>query len=169
MTDNTLNTPFNAETKLKALFWNCQGIRSKKPELIDFIATHSINMVFLSETYLSEKHRFSIPGFTIYRKHAHKVRRWHGGVALLIKQNLQQHEVVVPALSTIQAVAASVTVSNKPIVFISVYCPNQTLSMNDIDTLASISQTFFLAGDLNAKNVQWGCRTTNKWHKTVQP
>ena len=45
------------------LFWNCQGIGSKRKELKLYLKENVIDMIALNETFLSKKHNFKIPGY----------------------------------------------------------------------------------------------------------
>ena len=66
----------------KILFWNCQGIRPKRKELELYLKENVIDVTALNETFLSKKHNFNIPGYTIRNDHS---TGQGGGVAFLVK------------------------------------------------------------------------------------
>ena len=65
------------------LFWNCQGIRSKRKELELYLKENVIDVIALNETFLSKKHNFLIPFIRNDRPEGQG-----GGVAFLIKYGL---------------------------------------------------------------------------------
>ena len=65
------------------LFWNCQGIRSKRKELELDLKENVIDVIALNETFLSKKHNFLIPFIRNDRSTGQG-----GGVAFLIKYGL---------------------------------------------------------------------------------
>ena len=73
---------------LNTLFWNCQGVRSKRKELELYLKENNFDIVALNETFLTKKIDFKIQGSdTIKNDRSTGVR---GGVAFLVK-----HGVVV--------------------------------------------------------------------------
>ena len=50
------------------MFWNCQGIRSKRKELELYLTENSIDIIALNETFLNKKYAFKEPGYTLYEK-----------------------------------------------------------------------------------------------------
>ena len=68
------------------LFWNCQGIRSKRKELELYLKENVIDIIALNETFLSKKHNFKLPGYDTIRNDRSTGQR--GGVAFLVKCGL---------------------------------------------------------------------------------
>ena len=67
------------------MFWNCQGIRSKRKELELYLKENSIDIIALNETFLHKKITFKIQGYdTIRNDHSTGSR----GVAFLVKHSL---------------------------------------------------------------------------------
>ena len=66
--------------------WNCQGIRSKKDELLNIIDVQKPCAIALQEIKLWHNNKFSIPNYIIYRKDGHFNNTPHGGVAVLVHQ-----------------------------------------------------------------------------------
>ena len=65
------------------IFWNCQGIRSKRKELELYLKENVIDVIALNETFLSKKHNILIPFIRNDRSTGQG-----GGVAFLIKYGL---------------------------------------------------------------------------------
>ena len=71
---------------LNLMFWNCQGIRSKRKELELYLKENNFDIVALNETFLTKKIDFKIQGYdTIKNYRSTGVR---GGVAFLVKHGL---------------------------------------------------------------------------------
>ena len=45
------------------MFWNCQGIRSKRKELELYLKENNIDIVALNEVFLTKKIDFKIQGY----------------------------------------------------------------------------------------------------------
>ena len=68
------------------LFWNCQGIRSKRKELELYLKENVIDVIAINETFLSKKHNFKISHYDNIRNDRSTGQR--GGVAFLVKNDL---------------------------------------------------------------------------------
>ena len=68
------------------MFWNCQGIRSKRKELELYLKENSIDIIALNETFLHKKINFKIQGYDTIRHDRSTGSR--GGVAFLVKHGL---------------------------------------------------------------------------------
>ena len=48
---------------INIMFWNCQGVRSKRKELELYLKENNFDIVALNETFLSTKINFKIQGY----------------------------------------------------------------------------------------------------------
>ena len=71
---------------LNIVFWNCQGIRSKRKELELYLKENATDIIALNETFLSKKHNFKIAGYDTIRNDRSTGLR--GGVFFLVKHGL---------------------------------------------------------------------------------
>ena len=71
---------------LNIVFWNCQGIRSKRKELELYLKENTTDIIALNEMFLSKKHNFKIPGYDTIRNDRSTGLR--GGVAFFVKHGL---------------------------------------------------------------------------------
>ena len=69
---------------LNLMFWNCQGVRSKRKELELYLNENDFDIVALNETFLTKKINFKIQG---YDKNDRSTGV-KGGVAFLVKHGL---------------------------------------------------------------------------------
>lgn len=53
---------------LKLMMWNAQTLRRNDVEFKQFLHQNQPHIVSVSETRLSPQDRFSVPGYTVYRK-----------------------------------------------------------------------------------------------------
>ena len=71
---------------INIMFWNCQGVRSKRKELELYLKENNFDIVALNETLLTKKIDFKIQGYdTIKSDRSTGVR---GGVAFVVKHGL---------------------------------------------------------------------------------
>ena len=68
------------------MFWNCQGIRSKRNELELYPKENSIDIIVLNETFLHKKITFKIQCYDTIRNDRSTGSR--GGIAFLVKHGL---------------------------------------------------------------------------------
>ncbi|KAG8226158.1 hypothetical protein J437_LFUL007395 [Ladona fulva] len=55
--------------ELIILTWNAGGaVARKTPELFSFMLKHRVEVALLQETHLRPHHRWSVPGYAVYRQ-----------------------------------------------------------------------------------------------------
>ena len=52
---------------LKICFWNANGINQRKAEISNFMQTHAIDVLLISETHLTNRYNFNIPGYKFHK------------------------------------------------------------------------------------------------------
>lgn len=154
------NTTKRLPAQLKVSFWNCQGVQNKKLELQKFLEEYNIDVMLLSETFLKPGSRLAIANYKTYRND--RLLQPGGGTAILIKQNIEHHELPPQENLTFECNGITVNTKKQPISIWSAYCsPNETLDPNQISALFRSTKATILAGDLNAKNKIWNSKTNN--------
>ena len=138
------------------LQWNCNGIRARAEELKALIHECNPGIVCLQELRLGNKAYNPGLNYVMYQSspiNPHPV----GGSAIIIHKSIQ-HSVLV-LNTTLQAVAASITM-DKTITVCSLYLPPELrFDGNDLQELINQLPTpFLLLGDFNAHNPLWGNR-----------
>lgn len=144
----------------KILFWNARSLnRSKLADLTNTLADHKIPIALISETFLQSN--ITAPGYSIYQTNrANQSRR--GGTAILVRDNVQHHQVFIPQLQHAEATAISVVMHNTPVTVIAIYVNQNKLTKSDIKKLLNISNRVIIAGDLNAKHKAWNCHRNTR-------
>ena len=138
--------------------WNCRGLRANYEELKSLLCDHKPIAVCLQETLLKEADKTSFKGYDLYNKTCTSDAdgRAIGGSSILIKKDIPHEQI--PLTSSLQAVAARVTL-HKTFSICSIYIPPRSvISAHDLDDLTDqLPSPFILLGDFNAHNNIWGC------------
>jgi len=150
--------------------WNCQGLQSKKEDLIQIINNYKPSAFALQETMLNGN--FSLPGYTTYNKPGHFNRKAHGGSAIIIHSSIP-HKQLQLQLFQLQAIAIIASL-NSPIILCSMYIPpshkidKQELT-SLIQQLKSTKLPILIMGDFNAHHTSWGSsRSSQRGNQLLQ-
>ena len=149
---------------LNTLFWNCQGIRSKRKELELYIKENEFDIVALNETFLSKKHNFKIPGYDTIRNDCSTGIR--GGVAFLVKHGLvvnkEYRNEDFNIITENEALAINLDLSNnQKITLATIYCPNGNPNLSLFQAINNLSENVMFVGDFNSKLESFGCAERN--------
>ena len=155
------------ESDFTILQWNCQGMRSKKDELLHLIQTHKTDIVALQETMFYGNYKIDIPGYNIEKTDGHYNRRAHGGVCLYVHQDIPYQRLDIS--TTIQAVAVRVQLS-AAVTICNIYSSRQhQLSTHILNNLYSqLPQPVLFMGDINGYNPLWGSQSTDTRGRAVE-
>ncbi len=75
---------------IKIVTWNANGLLARKAELLHFLSTEKIDVALIIETRLSSRQFTRFAGYRLYTcDHTGEVT--HGGLAILIRNNLGHH------------------------------------------------------------------------------
>lgn len=152
---------------LSACTWNANGLLNKKQELQHFITKHKIDVMLITETHLRPAHNPKLPGFTLYKQ----VRSTGsgGGSAIYIKNGTNHYPLPEPKTVNLETTSIIInTQRNGSIKFTAAYNrPGHQLLEADLDLVMQNHNSSILCGDLNAKNTDWNCNTTNKNGRTL--
>jgi hypothetical protein len=95
-----------------------------------------------------------------------------GGVAILLRNKIKHQHFPIPVLQSLEATAVLINFNNRSILIVSAYQPpSRTMHIADYDKLMNLHNNIIMAGDLNSKHTNWGCRVSNpngiKLHKYI--
>lgn len=145
---------------LKIAAWNSRGLASKIDELIDFSIKENIDIILVSETFLSPNINLKKCGFVIHRND--RAVSFGGGVAIIIRNNIPHCKVNMSLTNSLEVVAIKLTISGVTHTIISVYKPPKNkLCIKDLNYLTSVDKNVLIAGDLNCKDTLWFCSRGN--------
>lgn len=118
-------------------------------------------MYLMNETWLkSSSMPVKFPGYNFINKNA---KNEHGGVGILIKNNLKYRILESPFYEDIQSLALSVDTKSGPISFACIYCPPKTnrICISKLKIfLNSLPKPCLISGDFNAHHISFGCATS---------
>ena len=153
---------------LNIMFWNCQGIRSKRKELELYLKENHFDLVALNETFLTKKINFKIQGYdTIKNDRSTGVR---GGVAFLVKHGLvvnkEYRNTDFNIITDNEALVIDIDLSNNQnLILATIYCPNGILTLG----FSKLSKTFPTMSCLSAILIQnWKLSAVPKKTHLVQ-
>lgn len=140
--------------------WNCQGIRNKKEQLQNLLATESIHICILSETFLTEKYDFHLRGYFIERDDRLQLERHnpYGGAAIVIHKSIKYKKIsIAKPVNNMELVAISTSINNMEICIISIYVPplHKIQKIHWKHILNQVNNPVIFAGDFNAHNPTW--------------
>ena len=145
---------------LNTMFWNCQGVRSKRKELELYRKENNFDIVALNETFLTKKIDFKIQGYdTIKSDRSTGVR---GGVAFLIKHGLVINKEYCNAdfniITDNEALVIDIDLpNNQNLTLATIYCPNGNPNLGLFETINNLSDNVMFVGDFNSKSEAFGC------------
>ena len=142
------------------MFWNCQGIRSKRKELELYLKENNFDIVALNETFLTKKIEFRIQGYdTITNDRSTGVR---GGVAFLVKHGLvinkEYRNTDFNIITGKEALVIDIDLSNNQnLILANIYCPNGNPNLRLFETINNLSDNVTFVGDFNSKLEAFFC------------
>ena len=156
------------------MFWNCQGIRSKRKELELCLKENSIDIIALNETFLHKKINFKLQGYDTIRNDRSTGSR--GGVAFLVKHGLVVNKEFRNAdfniITENEALAINLELSsNQNFTLATIYCPDGNPNFPLFQTINNLSDNVMFVGDFNSKLEAFGCaskNTSGPMLKTIQ-
>lgn len=138
----------NTKNFFKLVYWNANGLLSKKHELMHFLEEEEVDVIMIGETWLNNNHMLKIPNYSIYRND--RIHNPRGGTAIAIKRTLP-HSELPTRRSGIEHTILEVNLQ-QPIQLISAYSsPNYDITQADLQELIPENVTTVLLGGLNAK------------------
>lgn len=156
--------PYNNATShsLLILSWNANGLANHKDELLAILQNNRIDIALISESHFTDSTRFHLPGFQVFKTN-HPAGTAHAGAAIIVKSSLLCYPLPQFQTDHIQATGKQITLNNTPLNIFAVYSPpRHTITLNQFnDFFLTLGHKFIIGGDLNAKNIQWGCRVNN--------
>lgn len=154
---------------LRITNWNANSVQNKKLDIINFINTHNLDIMMITETFLKPGIKFSIPNYRVYRLDRETGPK--GGVAIVIKASIKHKIMKSMNLKVIEALGIIVETQYGTVTLISAYHPGSNKNMraftNDIIALTRIKTSYFLCGDFNARHRQWNCVQSNEAGKVL--
>ena len=157
----------NQPRNLKIMHINAQSLRPKLSELSHFLATNSVDICSVNETWLSPKEKISIPNFSIVRKD--RASDKHGGVCFLIQNEIPYETLQLNFPIEILGIKLKqISREQKDAVLITYYNPpDQVVDIEAIKFLLNEPNTI-LVGDLNCHSKLWLSHSPNRSGRLIE-
>jgi hypothetical protein len=109
-------------------------------------------------------------GLSILSATAHAERHTAGGgTAILVRRGIVQYSVPFPGLTRLHTTAIQVTLACKPVTILAAYIsPSRPLIGTDLTACFGGGLLVFMAGELNAKLVEWNTRLSRRREKLLR-
>ena len=160
--------PLPLPDSFRVLQWNSGGLRTRSPELLQFIASHPVDLICIQESNLNLSSSFRIPGFYALRSDRSHFR---SGIFFLMSQTLAATSSfssgrAYPSLSFLSShflrltptliVEANISLNDSfSLSFLNVYappirsCPKDSRTNFFSPTFLPSSTNLFILGDVN--------------------
>ncbi|CAK1587701.1 unnamed protein product [Parnassius mnemosyne] len=140
-------------SSLTVAFFNANGIRDQKEEIVYFLRDHDVDIMLVQETFLKPSVRDpKIANYTLVRND--RLTGPKGGTLIYYKRSLHCIPLDTPPLANLEASVCRIALTGHPPVTIaSAYQPPQKpLLEADISALLNLGPSVVIAGDLNSKH-----------------
>ena len=147
---------------INIMFWNCQGVRSKRKELGLYLKENNFDIVALNETFLTKKINFKIQGYDTIKSDRSTGVTVRGGVAFLVKHGLvinkEYRNADFNIITDNKALVIDIDLSNNQnLILATIYCPNGNPNLRRFETISNLSDNVMFVGDFNSKSEAFGC------------
>jgi len=96
-------------------------------------------------------------------------RQIGGGTAILVRLGIVHHSVPIPGLTHLEATAIQVTLAGRPVLILEAYLsPSRPLIGAELTACFGGGLPGLMAGDLNAKHVDWNSRLNTRRGKLLR-
>ena len=125
---------------------------------------NNLDIAAISETMLAPKHRFSLPGYRVYRVDRNQ---FGGGVMLLVKNNARHDQFLLPNVVNLETIAVCLYLQNNTLLLF-VSCYNLVIILHsDLDSVFSSIDPVVLVCHLNCKRTAWNCISVDRNGRTL--
>jgi hypothetical protein len=151
---------------LRLACWNANGVRGRKLELEHFLSQHGVDICLLCKTRPNSNQAFRLANYVCHRTDRPTAE---GGIAILVRRGIVHHSVHVPSLTHLEATAIHTMLAGKPVIILAAYLsPSRPLIEADLVASFGGWLPVLVAGDLNAKHVDWNSRLITKRGKLLR-
>ena len=132
------------------------GVRGRQMELDQFLGRHGVDICLMTETHLRSGQVFWLANYVCHRTDRPTEG---GGTAILGRRGIDHYAIRVPGLTQMEVTAIHVMLVSGPVKILAAYLsPSRPLIEADLSACLSGGLSVLMAGDLNAKHVDWNSR-----------
>jgi exonuclease III len=154
---------------LKIAVWNVNGLYRNAQGIQIFIHTFNLDILLVSETHFTNRNYITTPNYNIYYTN-HPEERVHGGIAVIIRQNIKHYVKSEYRHENIQATNIATEDKTGETTVSAIYCPRKHHNKyDDYDKFfKTLGNRFIAGGDCNAKNTLCESRLTTTKGRELQ-
>ena len=146
------------------VFWNCQGVRSKRKKLELYLKENNFDIVALNETFLTKKIDFKIQGYDTVKNDRSTGAK--GGVAFFVKHGLainkEYRSTDFNIITNNKALLIDIDLSNNQnLILATIYCPNGNPNLKLFKPINNLSDNDMFVSDFNSKLEAFSCAKKN--------
>jgi exonuclease III len=104
--------------------WNIDGFYKRNIDIQRLISNHKPNIIYFQETNLKHSQSCHIKNYNGYFKNRINPGRASGGVAIFIKDNIENNEIILN--THLEAIEMSAKLNNKNFCICNIYLPDST-------------------------------------------
>ena len=135
-------------------------------ELEHFLGQHGVHISLLSDTFLNSGQAFRLANYVC---HGTDRPTAVGGTAILVRRGITHHSVPEPGLTQLEATAIQIMLAGRTVKVLTAYLsPSRPLIGADLNTCFGGGLPVLMAGDLNAKHVDWNSRLSRRSGKLLR-
>jgi hypothetical protein len=146
----SLSNKIAKHNNLKILHWNCNHLKNKIEFIENLIEKYDPDVISLNEIKCNEIMKNVYLNFNNMTSYTKLRNEKGGGVALLVKSNIEQEEIKLTLPNEIIGVKLKINNKFETNIF-TLYNPPNNLIKKDLFDIISKHKNFILIGDLNAK------------------
>lgn len=147
--------------------WNLDGFYKRSTDIQRILFELQPSVLCLQETNLKMGQTAHLKNYISFCRNRENPLRASGGVAILIRNNIENHQVNLQ--THLEAIAVSIKLQIQ-ICICNIYLPDSTnFSFHDLIHITSqLPKPFILCGDFNSRNTLWGSSYTDSRGKIVE-
>jgi hypothetical protein len=138
--------------------WNANGVRGAEGTLTDFLKSHAVDVMAVSETKLTPTDKLQLKDYTTYRLDRPDAVN-AGGVALLIHKNVPHAKIKTMIDTSVEVIGVRLVDGTH--VLAAYNRPSNRLAWRDLHNIFETASRVLVAGDFNCKHPTWNCNRSN--------
>jgi hypothetical protein len=100
--------------------------------------------------------------YNIINKSRHQNKNGAGGIAILLKKNINSIQIVDNAFNELEIIVINIFIKNQTLTLVSYYnAPHLNLNIRILEQLNNKYQNLIILEDLNSKAMSLGCKSKN--------
>ena len=161
---------------MKILLINAQSVKTAYSDIVNIVQLYDVDIVCFNETFQEEDSKLKFLNWRVYDKP--RVGRKGGGVAIYVKENNAKFVAVENTdYNSVEYESVAVNITTDTGMRFSLLCPYippekheqmEKLCSKIDDIKGKTSKPLIIAGDLNAKSLEWNNTKVNKAGELIE-